>query len=96
MLDALFSASFGRGRDLRRIDELVALAGEVDLDPLRRGRRRRRDGTRAPSEPTASSRRIRGREHPDLCDRGAIRPSMGAKRSAVLLEALRKAGGAQK
>jgi predicted DsbA family dithiol-disulfide isomerase len=32
VLDVLFSAFFERGCDLRRIDELVALAGEVGLD----------------------------------------------------------------
>ena len=32
MLDVLFSAFFEQGRDLRGIDELVALAAEVDLD----------------------------------------------------------------
>ena len=32
MLDVLFSAFFERGRDLRGIDELVALAAEVGLD----------------------------------------------------------------
>ena len=33
MLDVLFSAFFEEGCDLRRVDELVALAGEVDLEP---------------------------------------------------------------
>jgi hypothetical protein len=33
MLEALFSAFFEQGRDLRQIDELVALAGDVGLDP---------------------------------------------------------------
>ena len=32
MLDVLFSAFFERGRDLRRVDELVGLAAEVGLD----------------------------------------------------------------
>jgi predicted DsbA family dithiol-disulfide isomerase len=32
MLDVLFSAFFERGRDLRGVDELVALAADVDLD----------------------------------------------------------------
>ena len=32
MLEVLFSAFFERGRDLRGVDELVALAAEVDLE----------------------------------------------------------------
>jgi protein-disulfide isomerase-like protein with CxxC motif len=37
MLDLLFSAFFERGRDLRDIDELVALAAEMGLDASEAG-----------------------------------------------------------
>jgi predicted DsbA family dithiol-disulfide isomerase len=93
MLDVLFSAFFERGRDLRRTDELVALAGEVDLDPA---------DTRTALETGRYVRAVRAdrelaAEHgvgkiPTYVVAGHP-PIHGAKRPAVLLEALRTAGG---
>jgi predicted DsbA family dithiol-disulfide isomerase len=95
MLDVLFSAFFERGRDLRRIDELVALAGEVDLDPAE---------TRTALETGRYACAVRAdrelavaygvRKIPTSVIEGHP-PVHGAKRWAVLLEALRKAGNAQ-
>jgi predicted DsbA family dithiol-disulfide isomerase len=93
MLDVLFSAFFERGRDLRGIDELVALADEVDLDST---------GTREVLETGRYAGAVRA-------DRGLAvangvtkiptyvvagqPPIHGAKRPAVLVEALRRAAG---
>ena len=93
MLDVLFSAFFERGRDLRRIDELAALAGEVDLDPtdtrtaLQTGRYA--DAVRADRELAAAY----GVEKIPTYVVGGQPPIHGAKRPAVLLEALRAAAG---
>jgi predicted DsbA family dithiol-disulfide isomerase len=93
MLDALFSAFFEQGRDLRRIDELVALAGEMHLDPadtrtaLKTGRYA--GAVRADRELAVE---YGAAKIPTYVVEGH-RPIHGAKRPAVLLEALRTAAG---
>ena len=93
MLDVLFSAFFEQGCDLRRVDELVALAGEVDLEPadartaLETGRfagavRADRELAAAHGVSKIPTYVVDG--HP---------PIHGAKRPAVLLEALRAGAG---
>jgi predicted DsbA family dithiol-disulfide isomerase len=92
MLDVLFSAFFERGRDLRRIDELVALAGEVHLDSA---------DTRTALETGRYAEAVRAdRELAAAYGVGKIPtyvvaghpPIHGAKRPAVLVDALRTAG----
>lgn len=89
MLDLLFSAFFERGRDLRDIDELVALAAEVGLDAcdartmLETGRyadavRADRHAAAAHGVTTIPTYMVPGQ--------AAIH---GAKRPAILVEALR-------
>jgi hypothetical protein len=91
MLGVLFSAFFERGRDLRRIDELVALAGEVDLDPADTraapATGRYADAVRA----TVSwpPRTVSGRSRPTSWQ-GT--PDPRRQTTAVLLDALRTAG----
>jgi predicted DsbA family dithiol-disulfide isomerase len=91
MLDVLFSAFFERGRDLRDIDELVALAVEVGLDAaesrtvLEAGRyadavRAERDLAATHGVTTIPTYVVAGQP-----------PIHGAKRPAVLVEALRAA-----
>lgn len=91
MLDVLFSAFFERGRDLRGIDELVRLAGEVDLDAA---------DTRMALESGRYAHAVRAdREVAAACGVAKIPtyvvegqpPIHGAKRPAVLVEALRLA-----
>jgi len=91
MLDVLFSAFFERGRDLRDINELVALAAEVGLDTaesrtvLETGRyadavRADRDLAATHGVTTIPTYVVPGQP-----------PIHGAKRPAVLVEALRAA-----
>ena len=91
MLDVLFSAFFERGRDLRDIDELIALAAEVGLEAseartvVETGRyadavRAERDLAAAYSVTTIPTYVMAGQP-----------PIHGAKRSAILVEALRAA-----
>jgi predicted DsbA family dithiol-disulfide isomerase len=91
MLDVLFSAFFERGLDLRRIDRLVALAGEVDLDL---------EDTRTALETGRHASAVRGdREVAAAYGVGKIPtyvvggqpPIHGARRPGVLLAALRTA-----
>ena len=90
MLDVLFSAFFERGRDLRRVDELVALAEEVGLDA--RGARtvldsgQYADAVRA----TAGWPRRTASKIPTYVVEGRP-PIHGARRHPVLIEALRAA-----
>ena len=91
MLDVLFSAFFEHGRDLRGVDELVALAGEVGLDAC---------GTRTVLESGQYADAVRGDRRlaamygvakiPTYVVEGRP-PIHGAKRPAVLMEALRAA-----
>ena len=91
MLDVLFSAFFERGRDLRGVDELVALGGEVDLaagetrTALRTGRFA--DAVRADRD-TAAAYGVT--KIPTYVVQGQP-PIHGARRPAVLVEALRVA-----
>jgi predicted DsbA family dithiol-disulfide isomerase len=91
MLDVLFSAFFERGRDLRRVDELVAMAAEVDLDPddtrtvLDTGRYA--DAVRADRELAAGY----GVDKIPTYVVDKQPPIHGAKRPAVLVETLRTA-----
>ena len=91
MLEVLFSAFFERGRDLRGVDELVALAAEVDLEAgetrkaLQTGRfagaaRADRDAATAYGV-TKIPTYVVGRQP----------PIHGAKRPAMFVEALRAA-----
>ena len=90
MLDVLFSAFFERGRDLRRVDELVGLAGEVGLDGA---------GARAVLETGRYAEAVRA-DRALAADYGVAKiptyavegqpPIHGAKRPAVLVEALRR------
>jgi predicted DsbA family dithiol-disulfide isomerase len=91
MLDILFSAFFERGCDLRRVDQLAALAAEVDLDPadtrevLDTGHYA--DAVRADRELAAAS----GVDTiPTYVVEGQP-PIHGARRPAVLVDALRAA-----
>ena len=91
MLDVLFSAFFQRGRDLRGVDELIALAGDVGLDgvdarkALESGRYA--DAVRADRE-LAAAHGV-GKIPTYVVD--GQPPIHGAKRPAVLVEALRTA-----
>lgn len=91
MLDVLFSAFFERGCDLRRIDELVGLAGEVGLaaadtrEVLESGRYV--VAVRADRELAAD---YGVAKIPTYAVEGQP-PIHGAKRPAVLVEALREA-----
>jgi predicted DsbA family dithiol-disulfide isomerase len=91
MLDVLFSAFFERGRDLRRVDELVALAAEVDLDPAETRKvldtGHYTDAVRADRELAAT---YGVAKIPTYVVDGQ-RPIHGARRPAVLVEALRAA-----
>jgi predicted DsbA family dithiol-disulfide isomerase len=91
MLDVLFSAFFGRGCDLRRVDELIALAADVGLGAaearvvLKTGRYRR--AVQADRE-LAAARGVA--KIPTYLVQGL--PAIhGARRPAVLLDALRTA-----
>lgn len=93
LLDALFSAFFEQGRDLRHVDELVAIAQDVGLaaedtrEVLERGQY---------AEAVRADRRL-------AADHGVTNiptyvlpgqpPIHGAKRPAALVESLRKAAG---
>jgi predicted DsbA family dithiol-disulfide isomerase len=91
MLDVLFSAFFERGRDLRGIDELVALAEEAELDGagtrtvLQTGRYA--DAVRADRRLAAA---YAATKIPTYVVAGQS-PIHGARRPAVLVEALRRA-----
>jgi predicted DsbA family dithiol-disulfide isomerase len=91
MLDVLFSAFFERGRDLRDIDELVALAAEVDLDTATARTmletRRYADAVRADRD-LATTHEVT--TIPTYVLPGQP-PIQGAKRPALLVEALRAA-----
>ena len=90
-LDVLFSAFFERGRDLRRIDELVALAGEVGLD-ARETRTMLESGRYA--DAVRADRSLAAAFGVDAIPTYALEgrpPIHGAKRPAVLVEALRAA-----
>jgi predicted DsbA family dithiol-disulfide isomerase len=90
-LDALFAAFFERGRDLRRIDELVALAGEVGLD-TRETRTILESGRYA--DAVRADRRLSAAFGVDAIPTYVVEgrpPIHGAKRPAVLVEALRSA-----
>ena len=87
----LFSAFFERGRDLRRVDELVVLADEVGLDAC---------GTRTVLESGRYADAVRddrrlaatyGVAKIPTYVMGNRPPIHGAKRPAVLIEALRTA-----
>ena len=91
MLDVLFSAFFERGRDLRRVDELGALAAEVGLD-ARQARTlldsgRYAEAVRADRELAAAY----GVAKIPTYVVGGRPPIHGAKRPPVLAEALRTA-----
>jgi predicted DsbA family dithiol-disulfide isomerase len=91
MLDVLFSAFFERGRDLRGINELVALAGELELDSAE---------TRKVLETGRYAEAVRA-DRRSAAANGVTKiptyvvvgqpPIHGAKRPAVFVEALRRA-----
>jgi predicted DsbA family dithiol-disulfide isomerase len=91
MLDLLFSAFFERGRDLRKIEELVALAADVGLDASE---------ARTVLETGRYADAVRADRHlatahgvtaiPTYMVPGQP-PIHGAKRPAILVEALRAA-----
>lgn len=92
-LDALFSAFFEQGRDVRGVDELVAVAGAIGLDP---------EGARASleageyAESVRADRAVAGRFSVTGIPSYVIGdqpPILGARRPALLLEALRRASG---
>jgi predicted DsbA family dithiol-disulfide isomerase len=95
MLDVLFSAFFERGRDLRDVDELVAMAAEVGMDTaeaqnvLETGRYA--DAVRA-------DRDLAGEHDVTMIPTYVLQgqpPIHGAKRPTVLVEALRAAAPAR-
>jgi len=91
MLDVLFSAFFERGRDLRGIDELVALAVEVGLDGA--GARTVLETGRY-ADAVRTDRRLaiaHGVSTIPTYVVGGQPPVHGAKRPAVLVDALRRA-----
>jgi len=91
MLDILFSAFFERGRDLRRVDELVALAAEVGLDP---GDTRKVLDTGQYAEAVRADRELAAAHGVDKIPTYVVDeqpPIHGAKRPAVFVEALRAA-----
>jgi predicted DsbA family dithiol-disulfide isomerase len=90
MLDMLFSAFFERGRDLRQIDELVALADKVGLAADTHGvlaTAKYADAVRADRELAAMHRVTK---IPTYVVMGQP-PIHGAKRPALLVETLRTA-----
>jgi predicted DsbA family dithiol-disulfide isomerase len=91
MLDVLFSAFFERGRDLRTVDELVALAAEVSLEPA--GTRKVLDTGRYANAVRAERELAAGYGVDKIPTYvvGKQPPIHGAKRPAVLVEALRDA-----
>ena len=91
MLDLLFSAFFERGRDLRDIDELVALAADLGLDASQ---------ARTVLETGRYADAVRADRHLAAAHGVTTIPTYivpgqplihGAKRPAVLIEALRAA-----
>jgi predicted DsbA family dithiol-disulfide isomerase len=91
MLDVLLSAFFERGRDLRRVDELIALAAEVDLDPADT---RKVLDTGLYADAVRADRELAAGYGVDKIPTyvvGEQPPIHGAKRPAVLVEALREA-----
>jgi predicted DsbA family dithiol-disulfide isomerase len=91
MLDVLLSAFFERGRDLSRVDELIALAAEVDLDPADT---RKVLDTGLYADAVRADRELAAGYGVDKIPTyvvGEQPPIHGAKRPAVLVEALREA-----
>lgn len=92
VLEALFSAFFEQGRDLRGVDELVAIAGEVGLEPME-ARRILEAGTYA--EDVRNDRRLAGAHGVSSIPTYVLPgqpPIHGAKRPAALVDALRMVG----
>ena len=96
MLDMLFSAFFERGRDLLGLDELVALAAEVGLNGA--GARTVLETGRY-SDAVRADRRLAAAHDVSKIPTYVVAgqpPIHGAKRPAVLVDALRRAAASAK